>query len=505
MKLADIFQPHMVLQRNKPAFIWGIAAANAEVTVSVQHKSAGTVTDQAGKWRVELPPLTESENETLTIRSGSEQILLQDIAVGEVFVAAGQSNMEFWMRYERHYPEEKLCCHNSMIRFYDVPEISYAGQERDFDFSQSAVWRKAAPNELQYFSAAGYFFAKDLQAALNVPVGIIGCSFGGTSASAWMSRGTLRTYGAFYLDEYEAWEKNTDLDTYWKKQRHNPMNDRGRPFCSPFNDFILPQTPSQEEIESFFAQAPAPDESADFSLRKPESIPCALYEHMVKTIAPFRTAGVLWYQGESDDEKDHTELYEGLLKGLMSDWRELWGERLPFFIVQLPGWRSWMGFGGKNWMAIRAAQEKVCREDERAFLVSIADAGEEYDIHPKNKKIVGHRLAWSVLGHLFGKNLLCDPPGLACAKRQGREILLVFENAGEGLHITGDKINALELTANGKSISFRAEVKENTVILTPDCETEQPLEIQFAQSMWYQVNLFGSSGIPMIPFKTSVE
>ncbi len=505
MKPADIFQSHMVLQRNKPVFIWGIGETNEKVTACIQHQSASTVTDQSGKWCIELPPLSESENETLTIRSENEEILLQDIAVGEVFIAAGQSNMEFWMRYEKHFAEEKPCCQNPMIRFYDVPEVTYAGQDQDFDFSESAVWRQASPDELQYFSAVGYFFAKEMQASLHVPVGIIGCNFGGTSASVWMSRDTLRTYGTFYLDEYEAWEKDTDLKAYWKKQRVNPMNDRGMPFRSPFNDFILPRTPSPDEIEGFFAQAPASDVAPDFSLRKPESIPCTLFEHMVKAIAPFRVSGVLWYQGESDDEKDHTELYEGLLKGLIKDWRELWKEKLPFFIVQLPGWRSWMGFGGKNWMTIRAAQEKVCRDDDLAFLVSISDAGEEYDIHPKNKKVVGQRLAWSALGHLYEKKLLCDPPRLVQAKRQGCEILLVFGNAGEGLYIIGDKINALELIENGKSIPFSSEVKEDTVILTPACSAEQPLEIQFAQSMWYQVNLFGSSGIPVIPFKAAVE
>lgn len=144
-------------------------------------------TDTAGKWEVILPPLQAAESAEMVISGENSRICLKDVAVGEVWVAGGQSNMEFYMRYEKHMEEEKTVCTNPRIRMFDIPEVSYDGQAEDFDYSQMGFWRKADRENLEYFSAAAYYFAKELENKLKVPIGIIGCNWGGTSASVWMS------------------------------------------------------------------------------------------------------------------------------------------------------------------------------------------------------------------------------------------------------------------------------------------------------------------------------
>jgi hypothetical protein len=121
------------------------------------------------------------------VAAGDERITLTDVAVGEVFIAGGQSNMEFWMRYDKEVEDYRPTCDNPRIRFYDQPKCSYPGQTNDFDYSKVGIWRKATPKDLDYFSAVGYYMARGLEMVLDVPVGIVGCNYGGTTSAAWMT------------------------------------------------------------------------------------------------------------------------------------------------------------------------------------------------------------------------------------------------------------------------------------------------------------------------------
>lgn len=160
LKLDRIFSDGMILQREKPVAVWGTADPGQTVTVRAQGQSASVGTDSDGAWRCELEPLHASESEVLTVRAGDELVTLSDVAVGEVFIAGGQSNMEFWMRYDRDVETVRPTCTNARIRFYDVPKCSYPGQLDDFDFSEVGIWRKATPEDLDRFSAVGYYCAR---------------------------------------------------------------------------------------------------------------------------------------------------------------------------------------------------------------------------------------------------------------------------------------------------------------------------------------------------------
>ncbi len=424
--------------------------------------------------------------------------MLEDVAVGEVWIAAGQSNMEFWMRYEMHRKEEKALPVNPGIRFFDVPKLAYQGQEEQFDYSQVGLWRKAGPEDLDWFSAVGYFFAKDLSAALEIPVGILGCTWGGTASCSWMSPESVRRTGLPWWESRMAPFAGRDLEEYRRQARFNPANDSGRPFSNPLNEFILPRTPSAAEIEAFQAAHPADPVWA--GVPAPQSIPGSLYQHMVKSIAPCSVRGVLWYQGESDEELGQQELYRDMLTALIADWRRLWNSSsLPFLIVQLPGFESWFGYAEQGFPVLRRCQQLVADAGENLYLCSISDAGERWDLHPKDKRTVGHRLALLALGHIYGWNLLCDAPRLESVSRRGREVDLVFAHAEGGLEIRGGALQAMRVHSAGAEVPFDARTEGEHLRLTL-AEEAGPVAMDFAQTPWYQVNLCNRSGIPALPF-----
>jgi sialate O-acetylesterase len=434
----------------------------------------------------------------MTIAGKEETIRLTDIAVGEVWLAGGQSNMEFHMRYEKHVTEVKKKCTNPRIRFYDVPEIAFDEQEQAFDYSRMGIWRKATQEDLDYFSAVGYYFQQSLEADLNVPVGIIGCNWGGTVSVSWMNPETVKKVGTAWQDEYEAFAAQVNWKEYWNKQQSDNANDRGNPFADPFGEFLMPKTPTKKELRDFFASITDMEYSNDF---KPQHFPGSLYEHMLKKIAPYGIRGVLWYQGESEDEKYHAELYQQMLMALIGDWRDLWEDQtLPFLIVQLPGYESWLDNQNMHYDQIRRAQELVTKIVPNTWLCSISDIGEQYDIHPKNKQPAGERLALLARGHVYGEEIFCDAPEALRMQKSGNQITILFRNAEGGLELRGDKVNALKVYSGSNEISWQAKIKGNKLILTLQQEVTGMLQIEFAQEKFYQVNIYNKAGIPAIPF-----
>lgn len=500
LQAATIFQDHMILQRKKQIHVWGQADKEESIEVLIQGKSCRTIADEHGAWMAEIPPLTASESETLVIKGEKEVLTIEDVAVGEVWVAAGQSNMEFPMKYEKHFREEKPGEKAVDLRFYDQAEVCYEGQDQDFDYSAVNVWRKATREDLEYFSAVGYFFQKEIRESLSVPVGIIGCNWGGTRSSSWMKEETVKRVGPQWMDLYQQEIKGLDMKAYWEMQRQNPANDKGNLNEDPFCEFFLPRTPGKEEIEEYNRKIP--EEMKKYAdLVPPQMKPGCLYEHMVKKIAPYGIQGVLWYQGESDDAPGLQHLYETMLTALIQDWRTVFREEsLPFFLVQLPGWSTWLEFENHEFSIIRSCQEQTAKNVKNVFLCSISDAGEELDIHPKNKKVVGERLALLALGHVYEKDILCDAPALEKMERKDREIVLSFRHAGEGLKVEGEQPEALYVEDQEKRLPFRFRIKGDQLILSLDQSPSGPVTVAFAQEKWYQVNLYNSAGIPAIPF-----
>ena len=507
LRTASIFQNNMMLQRGKTVSVWGEGTPGAEVCAKIQGKEGKTFVGKDGKWMLGIEELTASEEECLVIECGEEKLIYKDVAVGEVWVAGGQSNMEFWMRYEKHREEEFENCPHQSLRFFDVPEICYERQLEEFDYSRQGVWREAvSKEELEYFSADGYYFQKEIQKELRVPVGVIGCNWGGTISRAWMNPETVKKVGAAWMHDYEDTIAEMDMEAYWKKQHGNPMNDRGNPFADAFGEFVLPRTPERNELEAFFGNMSSDLQEYPGTLL-PQSIPGSLYESMLKMIAPYSIRGFLWYQGESDDVPGKNVLYKEMLTGLISDWRTLWGDiKLPFLFVQLPGFRKWLMDETENqYPIIRKCQQQVADTVENAYLCSISDAGEEVDIHPKNKKIVGERLALLAKNYVYHIPCMCEAPRAIKAEKEGSIIKVRFDHAADGLKIKGEKLNALEVFADGIPVVFEADVEGNQLKISLKEATEEKIKICFAQTSWFLVNLYNMADVPAVPFEIVCE
>lgn len=516
LKLNRIFQEYMVLQSGIGTRIYGTGTPEKKIKVSIQGQRIEGNIEKDGSFEVLLKELRPSVQEELLVQCEDESIVLHEVSIGEVWVAAGQSNMEFWMRYEKHYREEKHDYANASIHFYDVPKVCYDGQEESFDYHNVGKWRTASNEDIEYFSAVGYYFAKNMQKYLGIPIGIIGCNWGGTSSSVWMSMQTLEKVGMPWNLDYKNKFAGRNMEEYWKAEQYNPENDQGNSTWSLFNEMMLPQTPSMDEIGQMIQSAMggnASDWEEDSAKYKemllripPQSIPASLYGHMVKKLAPFAIKGVLWYQGESDDVAGFQCLYKDMLSGLIQDWRTLWdNQALPFCVVQLPGFERWLHVENLNYSVIREAQEWVCKHVDNVYLCSIGDAGEQFDIHPKDKLVVGKRLADVAAKHVYQKDILADPPMPIEAVKNHEKIEITFENAGKGLIVEGNCIEGLELLSETEKLNYSFCIDGAKLILHMIDADVQTVKISFAQGKWYRLNLYNSNMVPAIPFILKVE
>lgn len=296
---AALFGNHMILQRDKLVPIWGAASPGAMVSVSYQGKDFSGLAGQDGRWKFDIGPFSTSWGEEMTISDGTETIRLADVACGEVWLAGGQSNMEFFMRYDTGCAVEKEGCAALPIRFFDFPEISYREQLKDADYSaEFGFWRLSAPEQLEWFSAVGYYFAKYLCQNLRIPVGVIGFNWGGTSILCWMSREAIsHGKGEVFLEKYDASIRGLDLEKYQKSFRSNPHNFHNRMILSPELDQMLYGI-SHEEQEALMRTPPKGSRPQPMGPWDPMR-PAGLYETMLLQIAPYGIRGFLWYLGKS--------------------------------------------------------------------------------------------------------------------------------------------------------------------------------------------------------------
>lgn len=521
ISLNPIFADGMVLQRDKEIHIWGKVAGEKTgenpLEISVVFDNAATVAEvRENKWFAKFPPHEAGIGYSLSVVCGDDRITISDIAVGDVWVAGGQSNMGFYLKYEKHvwkgnYPE-----FNELIRFYDVPKIAYKGQKAAFDYSDMEVWRKATSKEdLDYFSAVGYYFAEKLYREEQIPIGIVGCNWGGTAILGWMDPESVKRVGKPWWDEVEKQMSGVDMEEYFRAQNSNPLNDTGNPMKSPFDAYMLPEVRTDEEAAQFMGELMASENQAiatagglpmngGLPTLEPKQLPGAMYEYMVKEISDFTIKGFLFYQGESDDATEFgPEIYDRMFEAMIDDWRKLWHEEnLPFLAVQVAPFRHWMGIECQSFATIRKKQQLAAERTPEVYLASIGDVGMEMDIHPKDKKTVGERLALLALGHVYGRKLLCDAPVAVNGTRNGKTIQVEFRNAGEGLYVDESKRLPLNVfDSDNCEIPAAYKVMDDVLQLYLQTEGKRKVRIAFACTNWYEMNLFNSAGIPAFPFE----
>jgi len=519
LKAALLFGSNMVLQRDKPVAVWGTSVPDTRITVRMQGQETTTTADKYGNWSMRCGPFQLSFKEEMEICAGDEHLFYSNVQVGDVYLAGGQSNMEFHMRYDQDFAAEMDHCQNVDIRFFDYPEVSYPGQINEADYLKNyGFWRLAEPTQLERFSAVGYYFAKELQNRLHVPIGIVGCNWGGTPAAAWMSReAILSGGGALLLEEYEQIIKNLDLAKYDCFFQSDPASWRTDQLASPITDILMFGGSEEELLRNFEAiglnmSQARPEDFRPVIGPKHERRPSGLYESMLCQVAPYTVRGILWYQGETDGDT-HPELYDTLFPALIRDWRSLWGEKLPFLFVQIAPLGQWLDCIGENYVPVRDAQQHTADEVEGTGMAVISDIGAENDIHPKKKQPVGLRLALLAMDRIYGIPTLCEAPCLETVQVEDGRLTLCFSNSGSGLYLahetpdgsTSDetKLGGLQVFQEGRLLCanrLTACAQGEHVIITGDeiCEKKDTL-VRLAKTGWFRVNLYNSADIPARP------
>jgi sialate O-acetylesterase len=487
--LPAVISSGAVLQRQMPIPIWGWDNPGQEITVTLEGQTQSTKADANGFWLLKLPAREAGGPYALTIK-GSTTADLTDILIGEVWFCSGQSNMAWQMRQTSHLNDELPTANRPTLRTLNVPvnkrtapyPREWASKYPLEGKSKSPAWTPCTPESLPNFSGVAFHFGKNIQTELNVPVGLINSSLGGSLIEAWLSKPSLESNPAFkpVIDrQQEAIEGyKVRLDTYNKltaKTKSAPTAPTTAPASQPATKALV------KPIH--------PDDTY--------AAPAALYNSMVVAVAPYAIRGVIWYQGESNSTRP-TE-YQALLTGLITDWRKTWSQNdFPFLVVQLPNYKA------ETWPYIREAQSKAVQSLPNADYAVTIDLGLDSNIHPPNKRDVGARLALIALKNTYAKSILDRGPTLASSKIDGDKAILTFENTGSGLVTKDAKPPALfELAGpDGNYAPALAAISGNTITLTSD-KVKNPKTVRFAWSATAPgFNLFNKDGLPAAPFRT---
>ncbi len=523
--LASIFSSHCVLQQKKVLCIFGTGQDECEVRVSLKDKNqrllfTGKTKIFNGKWRIYTVPLSAQEEVSLTAECKETKVTLTDIAIGEVFLAGGQSNMEFELG---NCTEGKAELENDLapnVRFYYTQKIAWK-DEAFFAKEKETAWELSTSSTKTHWSAVGYFFAKELSQRLGVTVGIIGCNWGGTSASAWMAKSRL--------------EKDEDLLSYLSDYQKATEGKSVEEQCKEYDDYVIANDSWQKKCEQLYKENPQIEWDevqkrigkclwpGPMGCKNPYR-PAGLYECMIERIVPYTIKGFLYYQGESDDHKAH--LYYKLFRELIDQWRSDWNDdTLPFVFVQLPEHRYRQDKDFKNWPLIRDAQRKISQTVKGAFMTCALGLGEYDDIHPKHKKELALRMAKTALANIYGllKKEEVESPLLQAQCPCENKIILYFDNAESGLVLKTDSLrleryrtlearqkqtvssdfSSFEIAGSDKVFyPAQASVKGNTLTLTC-AQVAFPLYARYAWYNYGPVTLFNNWGLPASPFNTA--
>lgn len=497
IELPEIFQDGMMFQREKPIKLWGNVDDGEQVTICFCGEKV-SVRGEEGRFYLELPSQNASSQNTLTIFLAEEkepEIIIKDISIGDIFIAAGQSNMEYFLRYDAHWNEIKQWGRNDNIHMFNAKRIAYTGQVRDF--LNSGTWFMEHDYPWETFSAPGYAFARTIQPVLSVPVGVIGCNWGGTPACAWMAPSYLEQE-PLNVFEKEYQEAVSVMDPVELKNKSMKAWEFEDSFEHQIACSALMYGMSERDQELWMDKTsndPVLPLGPYHHYR-----PSGLYEHMLKNIAPFPVKGVLWYQGESDS--DHGDIYHKTFSALIQCWRDLWEDELPFLFVQLAPFGKWLNIDGTDYPVVRDSQEAVSKTVPLAGMVSIMDLGMYEDIHPKKKFEVGERLALLARGMIYGEDILCESPEFSKVEREKDQITLYFTHVGSHMYLKGNEIKSLSLMQNGEPKKIKKFSIDTKVSLQLEGLTEEPIRILYAKEGYCEVNLFNEAGLPAKPFET---
>ena len=498
LQVNSLFTDGCVLCRNREIRIFGRADRDARVTARLC-AADGTVlgedtrTADGGGFLLYLPPQRAQTGCTLTVSCGDEAFTAADVAIGEVWLAGGQSNMELALMNADEGPAEVAAHDDGLLRFFDVPKWARFCDEADAAYAGTR-WQKALPGRAAWVSAVAYWFAKKARAHLNVPVGIIDCWWGGTSITCWLSKETLEATaaGQKYLDEYAQKSAGVTMEAYLEAEKAfmDGMDAWNKRVAEA--KAALGADAPWAEIEARAGVCPWNPPVGPGSQYRPH----CLYDNMLLRIIPAGVNGFLWYQGEEDTAR--TDRYDLLMSQLIAEWRFDFGgscgDELPFLFVQLPGWG---GSGNHSeWPRLRLQQDAVCKATRNTGLAITIDLGDRENIHPTDKRPVGERLFELARSVAWGERGEQSPEAVGLEHLPGAlRIRLSAPLTHQGPGAKGFEVSGSDFAWH----PAEAAVTGDTILLTCP-EVPEPRRARYAFLDWPEVELKGGNGLPLAPF-----
>lgn len=501
-----IFGEGMVLQRDKEIRIWGTSINNDTITVKLNKQCVSTVA-RKGEWSVTFNPEEACGKTSLEITSSrsGERIVFNDVAIGEVWLAGGQSNMEFIMKYDSDFSERKKDPDDDLLRCFTYPQTCFPGYLEINNTPEAGFWRKwKSEEDRSYFSAVATYMGKVLREKLDVPIGIISCNWGGTPVAAWTAMEDLEKQEELktVLKWYKEGCENTNWPAYIKASEVKTPDPS--PEQIAFNDKFMMGEFGREFFENFDPSTLPVLDYAPYAIG-PRSVvrPAGLYENMLSRIAPYAIRGFIWYQGEDDDARDFVDFYDISMITMINCWRRTWDEDLPFYQVELAPFGGVGATAAKQYNVLRHKQEKAAASLNDVYDVCILDAGEQYNIHPRHKKVVGERLARIVMKHTYGDDsLTADCPRLKSAQRKD-VIEICFDHTAEGLCIKGDIREYLKVSSKGRQLDYEVSANKDKLLIRTDLSYDR-IKVEYCEANYCVASLFNSEGNPVYGFTCEV-
>jgi sialate O-acetylesterase len=454
----------MVVQRDQPVHIWGRAHYGEKVVVRFRGETRETAADGVGRWSVHFSPRAAGGPFDVRIEA-SNAIVLRDVLVGDVWLAAGQSNMEWPVRWAANPDAEIARSRHPGVRLF---RAMHRVSDYPYEDTWGKTWADCGPESAADFSAVGYHFGRMLQDHVKVPVGVIQTAWGGTPIDAWTNLRAITADPAL-LPSLAEWAR--------MMEKHS-----------------MDQLRYQRALREWKARRDGSEEPG--KPHGPFWKPGGIYNAMVAPLTQYPIRGVIWYQGESNTPPERAPIYGRLFQTMIQDWRRAWGSDFPFLFVQLANYNA---TPDSMWPELREAQRQALSLEKTAMAVAI-DIGEPDDIHPKNKQEVARRLWLAARAVAYGEQLEHMGPLLRQAARQGASVRLWFDHAS-GLNAQHGILKGFEVAgATGEFVPAKARIDGATVIVSSPGVPE-PARVRYAWKDNPECNLYNSAGLPASPFR----
>lgn len=480
LQLAPIFSDNMVLQRDQSIPVWGKGTPGAEITLSFgEIRKTGTVREDSS-WSVTLPPKAASTvPQMLIVASEGQEIRLNNLMTGDIWLCLGQSNMQWPMEREMHFTEEWPNSRQPQLRFYNP---TYAGEhvfgaplpdsvlrQLQPETFYQGVWEVSDTSTVRAMSAVGYYFGKIIQQSVQIPIGLIDLSIGGAPIETFIRLEALRQDENFAAKTQGNWVENPALPV-WVRERGRQNTDKA-------------------------SHAPGDENGPNHAFK-----PGFAFDAGIVQLIPFPVKGILWYQGESNaQEMERVQEYAALCRLMLRDYRRLWkAPKLPFFYVQLSSIDT-LRYKGHLWPQFRDEQRRMMQTIPHSGMAVCSDIGDPNDVHPRNKKFVGQRLAQWALAQVYGKTVTPSGPLPRKAVFRKGEVRITF-HYGEGLDTSATgPLNGFSLDGQTDAPAF---LEKGRVCIPAAAKPEWAY---YGWKPFSDGNLCNSAGLPASTFKIKVQ